>query len=315
MDQNFDNLDEISSLIEQKKLLRSHLWSLQEKMASEFIDPRSVPPDHRRAEEVLHEKIAEIDARLLGLQQRSTFPLPIIIAAMTDQQAAELLDGRVKTRLGDQQQTIFTSFFSQIQSINLLQNYSKDQDSWVPHAFPYVTIKNIINEMVGFVNDSALDQLLIEPVFLSEDFFSDDRLIRINTVNLLADRGGIIIVDAVSLFHPEICSKLFASAINNPDIALIVISPINYIINSVNQLIEDFLAVQMDITLSRFELKLDPLCEIGIGDLRTLKRTLFSILNREISYALRPKAINIQTLRNKVGYSSGSIHSFINRGL
>lgn len=119
----------------------------------------------------------------------------------------------------------------------------------------------------------------IRPKFSSADFFDEDHTKRVQTWDQLRLSGCVLIVDAVSLFHPVLRQRLSQSEMSsNERAAMLVLSPVNSSTIQVNQLIEQVISSQMELTFSRFDEHLDRLCEIGVGDLRALQRWLFAIL-------------------------------------
>ena len=59
---------------------------------------------------------------------------------------------------------------------------------------------------------------------------------------------------------------------------MITLSPIKSIVQYADELIKEEIQLHMELAFARFYTHLDPLYEVGLGDLHLLRRSLFSIL-------------------------------------
>jgi len=77
----------------------------------------------------------------------------------------------------------------------------------------------------------------------------------------------------------------------------------------VNRLIEQVIDLQMETAFTRFGDEFDRLCEVGVGDLRGLKRWLFAILPETAANVQRQKAspANLQRLQQMRGEEPSGI--------
>lgn len=93
----------------------------------------------------------------------------------------------------------------------------------------------------------------------------------------LATYGGILIVDAISMCHPQL-RRYFVQLIgSNRRIAVIVVVPRND--HEINELLENEIYIpHLGMVFRRFAKHFDPIYEFGVGDLNTLHRRLGLIL-------------------------------------
>jgi len=141
---------------------------------------------------------------------------------------------------------------------------------------------------------------------LSSKFFDEDT--KVETWGQLSQLGCVIIADAVSMFHPDLCHHLLHSEMSsNERVAMLVLSPVDPCTIPINQVIERAISSQMQRAFARFGLYLDKMCEFSAGDLRTLQRWLFSILPEvaETVQQRRANPSNLQLMQEQVGPELG----------
>lgn len=301
------------------KKLNENLLEIELEKA-EFIHPHSVPLDLKEAQKSTRSKIARIEARLVELeagQSRGTpIHIPFVIVAMTKQEASDLINEKIleSDRVAVTERTRFEECkkaFQEEEIENWLSHYSEDREDWRPHTCPENTICEIISEIVTSINLLQLEiptGQLIHPQFCSTSFFAYDEDIQEETWSELAGSGCVLIIDAISLFHPHLRQTLSDSHMgSNEQVAMLILSPINPCANKANQLIEQEIRLRMRRAFVRFEKQLDKLCEIGVGDLRALRRWLFAVLPEaaNIVQNKRPLPANLRILRDTIGEPRG----------
>jgi hypothetical protein len=239
--------------------------------------------------------------------------IPFVIAAMTQAQVVDLMD---ETIFGDPgvapaERVWFREFKQALQQYgcdSLQPCYGADRESWKPLHCPDTSIREIILDILEHINNSYrepqdLPRLL--PSFLSKEFFASDRALRRQTLKQLRQLGGILIVDAISMFHPMLRQSISQSGVcTNRRVAIVVVSPVNTSTLPVNRLIEQVIDRQLETAFTRFEHEFDRTCEIGVSDLRSLKRWLYAILPETAANVQEPKPSpgtlqQLQQMRNR----------------
>ena len=117
--------------------------------------------------------------------------------------------------------------------------------------------------------------------FFSADFFSRDQQYRINTWEHLQKVGCMMIVDAVSLFHPDVLKMLSESGAGVSErISIVGMSPVPPEILPINRFLETQMQARLQLRFNRFNAELAPTSEFGISDARRLTRSLCALLPR-----------------------------------
>lgn len=244
------------------------------------------------------------------LDPAKTIDIQFVIAAMTRSEAEALSTGQVfeDPAVPAEEQRQFQEFskiLPQSNLDNLLASYRPRREEWVPPFHQGSSVKQTILAMVDLVNRTRADLLgpaQIQPYFISEAFFSSDPETRRRTWQS-AQSGCIIVADSVSLFHPHLRRLLLESETSSRnEVALIILSPVNFSQLPVNQLIEKKI---MERALARFAGDLKGLSEFGAGDLRVLQRWLFATLPEVANIRQQADPANRAVLREKLGPPRG----------
>jgi hypothetical protein len=155
-----------------------------------------------------------------------------------------------------------------------------------------VTIREFIKKVVQRINSAAGERgsdLIIDPQFKSEDFTSADADVRIRMHRELEDRC-VLVVDSLSLFHPELSRFLDRSPLAHRAknvIPIAVPPPYCRPPESIDEIIEGAMKDMMTLPFDRFE-NGDALCEFSISHPRALKRWLFAALPEAARKFSRP---------------------------
>lgn len=254
----------------------------------------------------------------LHLGRVETIDVPIVVAAMNQTEATALAEETIfkSDDIAPAERTRFQQFRQALQSLGfneLRSHYGAERESWRPPAFQQGTIGEVIDHIFDRVNhleDESQKLPTLIPYFLSGDFFGN-RTARQLAVKHLRQFGGILIIDAVSLFHPMIRQGISRSEVgSNKRVAVLVVSPVDASIIPVNQVIEQVIDLQLEGVLTRFDYELDHLCEIGLGDLRALSRWLFSVLPETAANVQkqRPSPSTLARLRQMRGVEPRGIY-------
>lgn len=235
--------------------------------------------------------------------------VPFVVAAMNEIQATGLFNETIFDDLNFApiERLRFQEFKQalNIDPVELLACYRQYREDWIPPIYHHNSISQFIAGMLNHINEyhrrpKYLPSL--SPEFLSEDFFTDNLQIRRRTVRDLKQFGGVLVVDAISMFHPLLRQQIVQSEVgSNGRVALLVLSPIDTSALRATQLIEQVIAQQMETVFTRFDDDYDHLCEIGVGNLRAFKRWLVNILPETASHVQleNPSPTTQQRWRNE----------------
>ncbi len=245
-------------------------------------------------EEQLKQLILEFDSQL-----QNEIEIPFVIVAMTKSE----VEGLTKKITSNQGQTLELELEKFQKIINLIQkdgrnffvaHYSNLREEWKPFTLEQESIKTVITNIISDINSFYESSNIpwIKPIFVSEDFLGDDYNRRIDIWNNLRQSGCVIIVDAISLFHPQVRETLLQAQITSKEnVTILVLSPVNPYEIEANKLLEEIIRHRMQAAFSRFDKNFDKFCEIGIGNLRTIKRWFFSIIPETIENITNQKPL------------------------
>jgi hypothetical protein len=291
-----------------------------------FVQFLTVLRDKHHTEDALHGDLNNLVIGVEGeLNQLSVIKIPFVVVAMT-QEEADALD---KETVFDDQEVApaekarFQTFKQALQEYgitDLPKFYADKRGGWRPYPCPHNSIEEIIIEIFDVVNKSekvGTNLPLLEPEFFSEDFFRKDAGPPTSLWTQLGRSGCVLVVDAVSVFHPLLRKTLSDSEVSsNEFVAMLMLSPVSTNEIQVNQLIETIVGLKMKRAFSRFNEQWDRLCEIGIGDLRSLQRWLFSVLPEEAAIVREQRrSLNRKIVREAMGEPTGMLSVINNRGL
>ena len=279
------------------------------------------------AEDALHGQLSKLIVNVDGeLKQLSVVRIPFVVVAMTKEQAQALDNETVfdDQEVAPAERVRFRAFKQALQAHgidDLPGFYADERGAWKPYSSSHWSIEEIIVETFDAVNKSekiGTNLPLLEPEFFSEDFFRTDAGPATNLWAKLGRSGCVLVVDAVSIFHPLLRKTLSDSEVSsNEFVAVLMVSPVSTNEIQVNQLIENIVGLNMARAFNRFHEQWDRLCEIGIGDLRSLQRWLFSVLPEEAAIVSEQKrSLNRKSFRNSFpAEPTGMADVITNRGL
>lgn len=239
--------------------------------------------DRRHPDDALYNELQSLHAEVQQkLGQIEAIDVPLVIAAMNQEEAASLKTGQAFAGLevAPIDRVRFEQLENVLVGVDWNSHYKTNRDEWNPHTAPGSTIDGIVVDILSHINRCEREPKnlpIVRRQSFSEDFFKLSK--QVETWDRLRQSGGVMIVDAVSLFHPGLRDVLVQSALTAHDnVAVLVLSPSNAHELPANQLVETVLSARMQVAFSRFAERLDSHCEMGIGDLRTLQRWLFAHL-------------------------------------
>jgi len=227
--------------------------------------------------------------------------IPFVIAAMTREEARELLSGKAfddpNTLKNDPVQ------FEKVKEIlitykieNLESRYGEKREDWKPYSESQESIGKIIQETcskINYIQKKSIEQssnssedltsdekfIEVEPEFVSSEYFRDDEI-----RDQLRNSGVVLIMDDLSFFHPTLRIHL-GKIISNERAAVIMLSTLSG--RSHDQpfydLIDDAIKIRLKEAHERYYNNLDPRCEIRVDGLWSFRRWLSKVLPEEAS--------------------------------
>jgi hypothetical protein len=272
--------------------------------------------DEYKESHPLHKKISSLIDNL-GLGDSGAISVPVMIMAMNRQEADDLNSGKVfnDPSVSPAKREQFRNFKEILQSqfgTTWIECYGENRLEWKPLAEENKTIKEIIasaSHHINFGNDPSASPALVEPNFeLSNNFLTPSPEM-LRSWRQLAKTGCILIIDAISLYHPVLKENLKESGLSsNENVAVLVVSPVNSFSVPINKMIEEEVR-EMKMTYLRFNDDLDHLCDFGVSDFRFLRRWLSAILP-ETAIIIRDgkfRSSNRHHIRDEMGQPRGMV--------
>ena len=223
--------------------------------------------------------IEEFKQKVLLIKAKQ-LAIPIVIIAMNKEEACKLKDGKL---IDNEKEPLFRQFTDALQEYKITNwesLYDESREKWRPLICEGETIDTIIIKILDKINQDrheSTDSPAIEWTILSNEFFNSEKQRKREIYSELSKFGGILIIDSISLFHPEIresliSSQLFSDSLLNEKLYVLIISPIDHRIVSPNYIIESLIDSKMPPTIiDKDFVRLDNLC---ISDSRILQRKL-----------------------------------------
>jgi hypothetical protein len=158
------------------------------------------------------------------------------------------------------------------------ERYQSTRTGWRPFSDKSRSLDHILNEMVRDLNQRALPKLKHRRLKLQwypfDALLQNSDLLR-QTYREVARAGLVMIVDEVSLFHPDLREAFQNSPFfNNDQVAIVTISPFDPGCAPLEQLLESETRRKLAGAFDRYAVDYDPQCELAVGDERRLKRWL-----------------------------------------
>ncbi|MCP5094108.1 MAG: hypothetical protein GY943_01000 [Chloroflexi bacterium] len=240
-----------------------------------------------------------------GIDESQTINLPYIILAMTRNEADDLIGSGDKEAVQNLQKTLGNN-------ISFSAWYGEKRSDWVPYAPEQDrNINEIIEDVTSLIYEAGEYEGTggVNLVDFSPSFFHEDVDTRMQAWDLLTKlKNCIVIIDSISLFHPDLISYLQKSHISS-EAAMIFLSPIHSHFVDINRLIEAELKSELWLALKRFE-DLEMNYEIGVNDLRNLKKWLKTILPKSVEkmQGNKPNWLSNQKIKNLISKKEQGIN-------
>ncbi len=221
------------------------------------------------------EKESHLDRLIIDFQQMRLENIHIAVVAMTHDEALELKSGKVPYKPAEiESWKELKSFLDEHKSGDLTSCYKESRDGWTPLFAGDKSIKDILSEVV---DDKVREGSNIELEFLSSFFLSSNRDEQSQATSLLELCGGVVIIDAISMYHTDLRECFFQTSLlspNNP-VAVIVLSPLERNRINVNANLEKGVYhIHLKKAFDHFS-AFDPRYEFGIDDMCCLRRWLY----------------------------------------
>lgn len=162
-------------------------------------------------------------------------PVPIVLVIMNEKELGEIVSKDIFNLYPYGLKRNFCKFISSVERNgrgNWHQNYDTSIRNWKP--FREKTIEKLINESLNKARKETRKALV--PVFI--DIHDINKNSFRNTLKILRERGCILILDSISLHHPEIQKSLIKTMLDAfPRTIIARVLPENKPIEFVNQLI------------------------------------------------------------------------------
>ncbi|MCB0168619.1 MAG: toll/interleukin-1 receptor domain-containing protein [Anaerolineae bacterium] len=226
----------------------------------------------------------EIQSIVTTIGQPDPIDLPFLIAAMTRSEATDLFTqdilahnpevtpGEVKRF-----EAFKAALFDYYTLDDLLKQYASQRTNWKPPINARVTIKKTVLEAIQNIDDYHPDAPRLEPDFtLSKKLFHPAT--RQQVLKQLDRSAAVLLVDAISMFHPTLKQALSSGIATHKHVAIMVLSPLNTRKFKLSRLIEETINRQMPTAVTRFD-QFEPLSQtFGLNDSRVLHYQLFNTL-------------------------------------
>lgn len=281
--------------------------------------------DFRQLNPGLLQNVQELGTRLVQ-KIRDRFPpagveslgVPFIVASMTKQQAQELESGEALKTASDEAQERFARFRELLKQLGLerfSEQYGEVSESWSPAIFPEAhssppTIRELILEALEQFNtgNDRASLPYLYPQFYSSDFFSTDQQLFRQARSYLAGVGCVLVVDAISMFHPHVWQRVTATGLGSLDrVCVVSISPASSAAMMLHNTLQRATEELMPLGFDRFASGLDIKCELNVGHVLSFKRWLKVVLPQaeDILRSAVANPARKRAVRNEQGTPSG----------
>jgi Domain of unknown function (DUF4062) len=228
----------------------------------------------------------------------STVPVigvPLVIAAMTASEAAGLYanPGKVGYELGGKVQERFEELKTALGQALLSRYGSTRGECRSPGSQLTLTALSLqaIQRLARAKNSRLQGRAIKLQRYSFEGLVSGPPELRL-LYREMSDAGCILVVDELSLFHPEVRRALAQSPmVTSPHTAILTVSPFPAYAHAQAQILREELKAQLRGVFDRFESDYDPQCELNVGDECRVRRWLHQSLPETLKVLRTPRAI------------------------
>ena len=275
-----------------------------------------------REDSLFEDKVRLLVWGIKGRKDNNSFlyksiEIPFVICAMTHSDAVALENGTafdspsVRSEDKDHAATFLESLKMHYPNDRWMDLYGDTPDEWHPFLDQKRSIIEILFELIVDFNvrySENPENSLIRFKNITSDYFSTKDEFRLKSLRELKSFGGVLIIDAVSIFHPMVREFISSSPISDDSkIAIVVLSPFNPYSHPINSIIENKINARLKSAYLRFLNPLDQICDYGVGDIRSFERWLYTALPlaSEIATDPKPHTANREQIRRLVGEPLG----------
>jgi hypothetical protein len=238
--------------------------------AGQPLDPAALAP----ARQWLEGAMPPFGVRTIGV------PVCVLSMNVADLAALESSPDFLTNRLGkpaaDQYQRLKDALTAS--GIAWKERYQASRTEWRPFSHAGRGLALILQQLIKDLNRRALPKL--KHRHLKLQWYPFDALLGggsalRQTYREVARTGLIMVVDELSLFHPDLREAFQNSPFfNNDQVAIVTISPFDPGGAPLEQLLEAETRRKLAGAFDRYAVDYDPQCELAVGDERRLKRWL-----------------------------------------
>lgn len=268
------------------------------------------------------EKVEEQTAAGPNVSEKRNIEIPFVIFAMTENEASNLISGQAFSHELATQGDLprfnrlleIIAEHGNIKDISKL--YASTREEWKPPFIHTSNIRETIEDVVERFNSlrsSENSNLRLKPIFRSTDFFSDNENWRRNLWNDFYYKGGVIVVDAISICHPILREKLVKFQSGPLErTSIIALSPINRAEFPLTKILEEEIWQYLNWPFEKFSCEFDKLFEFDVTNVRQLQRWFFSILP---DAAITIQGHKIHPIYSNKWKEAGKQHNIQQRGM
>lgn len=269
-----------------------------------------------RALATIDDQIFQVEADLNKItaslvdQQQDEIEVPVAVIAMNRSEAKTLETPADQDAFHQLSHALHTHA-----ACSLSDCYDELRDDWKPLlADSQKSIASIIAEVterLNTANTGQPGQPVVRTRSLTEEFFSEDEVIRNQVWDDMDKNGGVIIIDAISMYHDTIRKHLTDCNLFNTtnSVGVVVLSPYKSAAITINKVLRDQVYKgHLPRPFNFFSNHWNPLYEFGVADIDNLRRWLFTALPRvrRTSLSLEVRAA-IQSQVGSVPQGIGSV--------
>lgn len=273
-------------------------WGLQPVFETADAPPTitgPLPPGLSGVSEWLQVAMPSAGARVVGL--------PVSVLAMDSAELEALVTAPelIGDTLGTRAQKQFLAVIQELDQagVKWRQRFAGTRLGWRPFDPAGTTIRTIIEDIATRINAENNPRLRFRQIKVQWYPFdplkeqiqpgATDFALR-GVYQEMARAGCVLVVDNLSLFHPELRQAFLSSALfNNDQVAIVTVSPFDPAQEPMIQALETETRTQLAGLFARFAQDFDPRCELAVGDERRLKRWLHLSLPETVNHLRDPR--------------------------
>jgi hypothetical protein len=271
----------------------------------------------KREMEQKENEIREVEKQLgiAKVEEVSLVPVNVAVVAMKKQEAQQLI---VDKTLGIQMESSplydLVDRLREFEIEDLPSCYETERHNWQPlltedGTAVFEILEKIVQQTNDYLAHEARPQIQINN--LSEAFLSEKSSERDRAWDLFETQGGLVIVDALTLYHQPVLERLIESqlfGLNSP-VGLVLISPLRTDKISIYQTLHLHMQHRLKRIYSHCVEKFDPFYELDVRNLHQFQRWLHSVLPNLPRRIMSPEAR--QNLQAQANHKPTGLSTFV----